>query len=89
MVQYQADCGLATTWYAILAHLPPSSFLRVCVSVYKYSMSLVSRAVWHVRDGSAPFRMYLSICKIVIYRYICYISLGLAHPVTPWSVVAM
>ena len=69
MVQYQADCGLATTWYAILAHLPPSSFLRVCVSVYKYSMSLVSRAVWHVRDGSAPFRMSQYFCKIVSSLY--------------------
>ena len=37
MVQYQADCGLATTWYAILAHFASC----VCVSVYKYS--IVSR----------------------------------------------
>ena len=54
IVQYQADCGLATTWYARYWR---TCLLCVCVSVYKYSMSLVSRAVWHVRDGSAPFRM--------------------------------
>ena len=65
IVQYQADCGLATTWYAILAHFASC----VCVSVYKYSMSLVSRAVWHVRDGSAPFRMSQYFCKIVSSLY--------------------
>ena len=51
IVQYQADCGLATTWYAILAHFASC----VCVSVYKYSMSLVSRAVCMCAMGPRLF----------------------------------